>query len=233
MSKVKELYIALRDDPDLDIPEGESRESAAWNETSQRMRQHKTNSKALALAAESPVEKLLNFTSNPEFLPPPSLATLLKDIDIQLQKAESPEEKNYNRMRMKALREFHPDAHVNAGEKEKAFHNDAAKKLNSLHDRHTKVGSIPLEVQVAEIRDIKTQHAQKFSSFQNLLKQFPTDKLSQNDLDSFKTVMARNFQLPVNAIDPFIKRGRIRRDQFKIDVDKMINFLKTAKRLKK
>ena len=79
MSKVKELYIALRDDPDLDIPEGESRESAAWNETSQRMRQHKTNSKALALAAESPVEKLLNFTSNPEFLPPPSLATLLKE----------------------------------------------------------------------------------------------------------------------------------------------------------
>ena len=57
MSRVKELYIALRDDPDLDIPEGESRESAAWNETSQRMRQHKTNSKALALAAESPVEK--------------------------------------------------------------------------------------------------------------------------------------------------------------------------------
>ena len=65
MSKVKELYIALRDDPDLDIPEGESRESAAWNETSQRMRQHKTNAKALALAAEvsesTAVEKLNNF----------------------------------------------------------------------------------------------------------------------------------------------------------------------------
>ena len=88
MSKVKELYIALRDDPDLDIPEGETRESAAWNETSQRMRQHKTNSKALALAAESPVEKLLNFTSNPEFLPPPSLATLLKEEDETSEEAQ-------------------------------------------------------------------------------------------------------------------------------------------------
>ena len=62
MSKVKELYISLRDDPDLSIPEGESRESAAWNETSQRTRQHKTNAKALSMATESAVEKLFKFT---------------------------------------------------------------------------------------------------------------------------------------------------------------------------
>ena len=61
----EKIYANLMKDPDLDIPEGESRESAAWNETSQRMRQHKTNAKALALAAEvsesTAVEKLNNF----------------------------------------------------------------------------------------------------------------------------------------------------------------------------
>ena len=62
MSSVKELYVSLRDDPDLPIPEGESRESAAWNETSQRTRQHKTNAKALSMATESAVEKLFKFT---------------------------------------------------------------------------------------------------------------------------------------------------------------------------
>ena len=65
MAKAKSLYITLRDDPDLDIPEGESRESAAWNEMSQRVRQHKSNAKALAMASQvtepTAVEKLADF----------------------------------------------------------------------------------------------------------------------------------------------------------------------------
>ena len=61
MSKVKELYVSLRDDPDLPVPEGESRESAAWNEASQRTRQHNTNAKALAMANESSLEKFADF----------------------------------------------------------------------------------------------------------------------------------------------------------------------------
>ena len=36
MSKVKELYIALRDDPDLDIPNGLTREDVARTEAEQR-----------------------------------------------------------------------------------------------------------------------------------------------------------------------------------------------------
>ena len=97
MSKVKELYIALRDDPDLDIPEGETRESAAWNETSQRMRQHKTNSKALALAAEvsesTAVEKLWDFNSNQNTFQNSSLESL-DNILLFLEKAPkgTPEE---------------------------------------------------------------------------------------------------------------------------------------------
>ena len=62
MTQAKELYISLRDDPDLEIPEGETRESAAWGEMSRRMRQHKSNSKALSMATDSPVDKLFNFT---------------------------------------------------------------------------------------------------------------------------------------------------------------------------
>jgi len=61
MVQAKTLYIKLRDDPDLEIPEGDSRESAAWNETAQRVRQHSTNAKALAMGTESSVEKLLDF----------------------------------------------------------------------------------------------------------------------------------------------------------------------------
>ena len=65
MAKAKELYISLRDDPDLNIPEGDTRESAAWNEMSHRMRQHQTNSKALSLgndvAEPSSVEKFADF----------------------------------------------------------------------------------------------------------------------------------------------------------------------------
>ena len=65
MPKAKELYITLRDDPDLEIPEGETRESAAWNEMSQRVRQHKSNSKALAMASQvsepSSIEKFTDF----------------------------------------------------------------------------------------------------------------------------------------------------------------------------
>ena len=64
MASAKELYISLRDDPDLSIPEGETRESAAWNEMSQRMRQHSKNPKAHNMEAEvkSPLDKLLSFT---------------------------------------------------------------------------------------------------------------------------------------------------------------------------
>ena len=61
MVQAKSLYITLRDDPDLDIPEGENRESAAWNEMTQRVRQHKSNSKALAMGSESSVEKFMDF----------------------------------------------------------------------------------------------------------------------------------------------------------------------------
>ena len=65
MAPVKDLYISLRDDPNLEIPEGESRESAAWAETAQRTRQHHTNAKALGMAAElkedSAVEKFADF----------------------------------------------------------------------------------------------------------------------------------------------------------------------------
>tara|TARA_R110002110_G_scaffold269084_1_gene484813 strand:+ start:401 stop:4318 length:3918 start_codon:yes stop_codon:yes gene_type:complete len=65
MAKAKELYISLRDDPDLSIPEGETRESAAWNETSHRMRQHQSNAKALSMASEvsepSSIEKFADF----------------------------------------------------------------------------------------------------------------------------------------------------------------------------
>ena len=52
MSPAKDLYIALRDDPNLEVPEGDSRESAAWKETAQRTRQHHTNAKALGMASE-------------------------------------------------------------------------------------------------------------------------------------------------------------------------------------
>jgi hypothetical protein len=64
MTQAKELYISLRDDPDLEIPEGETRESAAWGEMTRRVRQHKSNAKALSMAAgvKSPLDKLLNFT---------------------------------------------------------------------------------------------------------------------------------------------------------------------------
>ena len=63
MSNAKELYISLRDDPDLNVPEGETRESAAWNEMSQRMRQHQSNAKALSMAAPKAdsMSKLLTF----------------------------------------------------------------------------------------------------------------------------------------------------------------------------
>ena len=65
MVQAKSLYISLRDDPDLSIPEGDTRESAAWNEMSQRVRQHKSNSKALAMASEvsepSSIEKFADF----------------------------------------------------------------------------------------------------------------------------------------------------------------------------
>ena len=61
MVQAKSLYITLRDDPELDIPEGETRESAAWNEMTQRVRQHKSNSKALAMGTESSVEKFMDF----------------------------------------------------------------------------------------------------------------------------------------------------------------------------
>ena len=114
MSKVKELYIALRDDPDLDIPEGETRESAAWNETSQRMRQHKTNSKALALAAEvsesTAVEKLWDFNSNQNTFQNSSLESL-DNILLFLEKAPkgTPEEDKTSedvKAKMKADREF-------------------------------------------------------------------------------------------------------------------------------
>jgi len=64
MTQAKELYISLRDDPDLEIPEGETRESAAWGEMTRRVRQHKSNAKALSMAAgvKSPLDKLLSFT---------------------------------------------------------------------------------------------------------------------------------------------------------------------------
>ena len=139
MPKVKELYISLRDDPDLPIPEGESRESAAWNETSQRTRQHNTNSKALSMAKETSLEKLLTFTSDPEFLHLPSLESILKDIDIQLQKATSPEEEEYHKLRKKAINRHHADRYAKKGqEKQKAFHVDAMKQINNLHDKHQK-----------------------------------------------------------------------------------------------
>jgi len=52
MAPAKDLYIALRDDPNLEVPEGDTRESAAWKETAQRTRQHRTNAKALGMASE-------------------------------------------------------------------------------------------------------------------------------------------------------------------------------------
>ena len=65
MSPAKDLYIALRDDPNLEVPEGDSRESAAWKETAQRTRQHHTNAKALGMASQvkedSAVEKFADF----------------------------------------------------------------------------------------------------------------------------------------------------------------------------
>ena len=61
MVQAKNLYITLRDDPDLEIPEGETRESAAWIEMAQRIRQHKSNSKALAMGTETAVEKFSDF----------------------------------------------------------------------------------------------------------------------------------------------------------------------------
>ena len=65
MAPAKDLYIALRDDPNLEVPEGDTRESAAWKETAQRTRQHHTNAKALGMASEvkenSAVEKFADF----------------------------------------------------------------------------------------------------------------------------------------------------------------------------
>ena len=61
MVQAKNLYITLRDDPELEIPEGDSRESAAWNEMVQRVRQHSTNTKALSMGNESAVEKFRDF----------------------------------------------------------------------------------------------------------------------------------------------------------------------------
>ena len=85
MAKAKELYISLRDDPNLEIPEGDTRESAAWNETTHRMRQHNSNAKALSMATEttSPVEKLALFAANQDF----SRSNVLESLDILLMKA--------------------------------------------------------------------------------------------------------------------------------------------------
>ena len=135
MAKAKELYISLRDDPDLSIPEGESRESAAWNETSHRMRQHQSNSKALSMANEttSPVEKLALFTANQDFSRP----NVLESLDILLMKANGSAEVN-NAFRRLA-RHIHPDINKHEesfGDEEdwKSFHTDAMTDVNKIND---------------------------------------------------------------------------------------------------
>ena len=153
MSKVKELYIALRDDPDLDIPEGETRESAAWNETSQRMRQHKTNSKALALAAEvsesTAVEKLWDFNSNQNTFQNSSLESL-DNILLFLEKAPrgTPEEEAARRAYTKAVKEIHPDKASNQDKdsEEKKFHTEQFKDLEKLYKRNGKMSELMQKV---------------------------------------------------------------------------------------
>ena len=118
MANAKELYVALRDDPELDIPEGESRESAAWKETSQRMRQHNSNAKALGMAAEvsepSSIEKFILFTDNQDF----SRSNILESLDVILMKATGSDDatRAYRRAAMK----IHPDTETDP--ERKKFH---------------------------------------------------------------------------------------------------------------
>jgi len=81
MAKAKELYISLRDDVNLSIPEGETRESAAWNETSHRLRQHQSNAKALSMAVAPPkkesIDELLKFLDLNPFMDKNSLEYIM------------------------------------------------------------------------------------------------------------------------------------------------------------
>ena len=81
MAKAKELYISLRDDPDLNIPEGDTRESAAWSEMSHRMRQHQSNAKALSMAVaprkKESIDELLKFLDFNPFMDKNSLEYIM------------------------------------------------------------------------------------------------------------------------------------------------------------
>ena len=128
MAKAKELYISLRDDPDLNIPEGDTRESAAWSEMSHRMRQHQSNATALGMATEttSPVEKLALFTANQDFF----RSNILESLDVILMKASGSDDatKAYRRASMK----MHPDKTQNPDHKE--FHSDKFKELTRIYE---------------------------------------------------------------------------------------------------